>query len=153
MLTDEERNEILAEISRYPNKRAASVSALKIVQRYRGWVSDEIRDIADLLEMSVEELDGVATFFSHIYTKPLGKHLIFICDSISCWVTGYDGLREQLADRLGIRPGETSAGGQFTLIPIACLGSCDHAPAMMIDETLYAGLDPEKLDEVLRKYE
>lgn len=153
MLTDKERDEIMAEISRYPNKRAACVSALKVVQRYRGWVSDEIRDIADLLEMSVEELDGVATFFSHIYTRPLGKHLIFICDSISCWVTGYDSLREQLANRLGVRPGETSADGQFTLLPIACLGICDKAPAMMIDETLYAGLDPEKLDEVLKKYE
>ncbi len=63
----------MAEISRYPNKRAACVSALKIVQRYRGWVSDEIRDIADLLEMSVEELDGVATFFSHIYTRAPGQ--------------------------------------------------------------------------------
>jgi NADH-quinone oxidoreductase subunit E len=153
LLTDKERDEIMAEISRYPNKRAACVSALKVVQRYRGWVSDEIRDIADLLEMSVEELDGVATFFSHIYTRPLGKHLIFICDSISCWVTGYDSLREQLANRLGISPGETSADGQFTLLPIACLGICDKAPAMMIDETLYAGLDPEKLDEVLKKYE
>jgi NADH-quinone oxidoreductase subunit E len=153
LLTDEEKTEIMAEISRYPNKRAACVSALKIVQQRRGWVSDEIRDIADILEMSVEELDGVATFFSHIYTRPLGKHLIFICDSISCWVTGYDGLRERLSDRLGIRPGETTPDGQFTLIPIACLGSCDRAPAMMIDETLYSNLDPEKLEEVLGKYE
>lgn len=153
MLTDAERTELVEEISRHPYKRAACVAALKIIQRHRGWVSDEIRDIAELLEMTPEELDGVATFFSHIYTRPVGKHMIFICDSVSCWVTGYDGLRDHLTARLGIRPGETTADGQFTLMPIACLGVCDHAPAMMIDETLYTGLDPGKIDEVLKKYE
>ena len=153
MLTDEERNEIMKEIALYPNKRAACISALKIVQRHRGWVSDEIRDIAPLLEMTPAELDGVATFFSHIYTRPVGKHVIFICDSISCWVTGYDTLRDHILKRLGIKPGETSEDGQFTLLPVACLGICEYAPAMMVDETLYTGLTPEKIDDILRKYE
>lgn len=153
MLTEEERSEIIKEIGRYPNKRAACVAVLKIVQRYRGWVSDEIRDIAPLLEMTPEELDGVATFFSHIYTRPLGKHVIFICDSISCWVMGYDMLQAHLLKHLGIRPGETTADGQFTLLPIACLGLCEYAPAMMVDDALYTLLTPEKIDDILRKYE
>jgi len=153
VLTEQERSEIIKEIERYPNKRAACVSVLKVVQRHRGWVSDEIRDIAPLLDMTPEELDGVATFFSHIYTRPLGKHVIFICDSISCWVMGYDMLQAHLLKHLGIRPGETTRDGQFTLLPIACLGICEYAPAMMVDDTLYTLLTPEKIDDILRKYE
>jgi NADH-quinone oxidoreductase subunit E len=152
LLTDEERSEILKEVEHYPYKQAACVAALKIVQRHRGWLSDEVRDIAELLGMSQEELGGVATFFSQIYMKPLGKHVIFICDSISCWITGYDLLRNYLKQRLGIGPGETSEDGQFTLIPIACLGICEYAPVMMVDEVLYTKLDTEKIDEILKKY-
>jgi len=153
MLTDEERAEILREIPRHPHKRAACVEAMKIVQKYRGWVSDEIRDIAELLDMTPAEVEGVATFFSHIYTCPLGKHVIFVCDSISCWIAGYECIREYLSERLRIKPGETTADGQFTLMPIACLGICEHAPAMMIDDELYTDLNPLKIDEILKKYE
>lgn len=152
MLTDEERREIVKEIERHPHRKAASISALKIVQRHRGWISDELRDIAELLGMTPEELGGIASFFSHIYLRPPGKHIIFACDSISCWVSGYDTLREHLAKLLGIQPGETTGDGQFTLMPIACLGVCEQAPAMLIDDELYTGLNTEKIDEILRKY-
>jgi NADH-quinone oxidoreductase subunit E len=152
MLTDEERREVMKEIARHPTKRSACVSVLKLVERSRGWVSDEIHDIAELLEMTPAELEGVATFFSHIYTRPIGKHLILICDSISCWLVGYEDLRNYLATKLGIYPGETTEDGQFTLMPIACLGICEYAPAMMIDETLYTSLTMEKLDEIFEQY-
>jgi NADH-quinone oxidoreductase subunit E len=152
VLTEEEKREILKEIGQHPHKRAASIPALKIVQRHRGWLSDEIREIAGMLEMSIEELEGVASFFSHIYLRPPGKHLIFACDSISCWVSGYDTLRGHLAERLGIQPGETTADGQFTLMPIACLGVCDQAPALLIDDELYTQLNEEKIDEILKRY-
>ena len=153
MLSEEERAEILKEIQGHPYKQAACVEALKIVQRNRGWVSDEIQDLAELLDMSPAEIEGVATFFSHIYTRPLGKYVIFICDSISCWLAGHDVLREYLEKRLGIKGGETTDDEQFTLMPIACLGICEYAPAMLIDDTLYSKLTPEKIDEILRKYE
>ena len=152
MLTDEERREIVKEIERHPHGKAASITALKIVQRQRGWISDELRDIAELLGMTPEELGGIASFFSHIYLSHPGKHIIFACDSISCWISGYDTLREHLAKLLGIKPGETTADGQFTLMPIACLGVCEQAPAMLIDDELYTGLNTEKIDEILRKY-
>lgn len=152
MLTDDERREIVKEIERHPHRKAASISALKIVQRHRGWISDELRDIAELLGMTPEELGGIASFFSHIYLRPPGKHIIFACDSISCWVSGYDTLREHLAKLLGIKPGETTSDGQFTLMPIACLGVCEKSPAMLIDDELYTGLNTEKIDEILRKY-
>lgn len=153
MLSNEEREEIIKEIKRHTHKRAACVEAMKIVQRHRGWVSDEIRDIAGLLEMSHSELEGVATFFSHLYTRPIGKYVIFICDSISCWLAECDSLQDYLAERLGIRPGETTKDEQFTLMPIACLGVCERAPAMLIDDQMYTELTPEKIDDILRKYE
>lgn len=152
MLTDEERREIEEELKRFTHKQAACVEALKIVQKHRGWVSDEIGGIAELLGMTPDELDAVATFYSFIFRRPVGKHIILICDSISCWVIGYDIVREHLQKKLGISPGETTADGQFTLLPASCLGVCDHAPAMMIDDELYLDLTPHKIDSILEGY-
>ena len=152
MLTEEERRDIEREILQNERKRAAAVEVLKIVQKHRGWVSDEIHDLAGILEMTPAELDAVATFYSLIFRKPVGKHVILVCDSVSCWVMGYEKILDQLTSRLGIGLNETSADGQFTLLPVACLGACDRAPAMMIDEMLYTDLTPEKIDGILEKY-
>jgi NADH-quinone oxidoreductase subunit E len=152
MLTEEERKEIEEELRQYAQKRAACIEALKIVQRRRGWISDEIADIAEMLDMSVDELDNVATFYSLIFRRPVGRHVILICDSVSCWVTGYDIIRDHLGKRLGIGPGETTADGRFTLLPTACLGACDVAPAMMIDDVLYGNLTAEKIDDLLARH-
>ena len=153
MLTAEEKQEIEAEFPRYEQKRAVCIEAMKIVQRRRGWVSDEsLQDIAQFLEMSPDELDSVATFYNLIFRRPVGKHVILVCDSVSCWIMGYGSIREQLTNRLGVQLGETSADGRFTLLPIACLGTCDHAPALMIDNDLYRDLDSKQVDEILAKY-
>lgn len=153
MLSPEERKEIEAELPRYPHKQAVCIDAMKIVQRHRGWVSDEsIRDIAELLDMSPDDLDGVATFYNLIYRKPVGRHIILLCNSVSCWIMGYERLRQRLTERLGVRLGETTPDGRFTLLPIVCLGTCDHAPAMMIGNDLYRDLDEEKLDEILARH-
>lgn len=154
MLSEVERREIEAEMAHYEFKQAACVEALKIVQRHRGWVSDEsIRDVAAVLEMTPHELDSIATFYNLIFRHPVGRHVILLCDSVSCWIMGYPHLRQHLQTRLGLGLGETSADGQFTLLPMPCLGACDHAPTLMIDEELYGGLDSEKLDQVLELYE
>lgn len=153
MLTEEERQEIKAEMSHYERKQAACIDAMKIVQRHRGWVSDEsLQDIAEFLEMTTDELDSVATFYNTIFRRQVGEHVIMVCDSVSCWIMGYDRLCQHLQTRLGIGLGQTSADGKFTLLPIVCLGTCDHAPAMMIDDDLYRDLDPARLDEILEKY-
>jgi NADH-quinone oxidoreductase subunit E len=154
MLTGEEKLEIEAEFPKYAQKQAACVEALKIVQGHRGWVSNEaIHDLADLLKMTPDELDAVATFYNLIFREPVGKHVILLCDSISCWIMGFDHVRDQLMSRLGIRMGETTPDGRYTLLPIVCLGTCDHAPAMMIDNDTYRDLAPEKLDGILEKYQ
>ena len=150
MLTEEERLEIEAKRHQYALGAAACIDALKIVQRHRGWVSDEsIRDLAEFLGMTPDELDSVATFYNLIFRKPVGKRVILICDSVSCWIMGYDRIREHLTSRLGIRLGETSPDGEFTMLPIPCLGACDHAPTLMINDELYQDLEPPKLDQIL----
>ena len=153
MLTEEEQSEIAAEFPHYAQKRAVCIDALKIVQRHRRWVSDEdLRDIARFLEMTPDELDSVATFYNLIFRRPVGQHVIFFCNSASCWVMGCDQVRERLTARLGIQPGETTADGTFTLLPIACLGACDHAPTLMIDNELVPDVNVDQIDEVLMKY-
>ncbi len=153
MLSPEERSEIEAEAAHYPYRESVCIDALKIVQRHRGWVSDEsLRDVAEFLGMSPADLDGVATFYNLVFRKPVGRHVILLCDSVSCWILGYERIREQLMARLGVTMGGTTADGRFTLLPIVCLGACDHAPTMMIDDDLYHDLEPAKLDEILDRY-
>jgi NADH-quinone oxidoreductase subunit E len=154
MLTVDERREIEAELKHYAQKQAACIDALKIIQHHRGWVSDEgIRDLAEFLQMSPDELDSVATFYNLIFRRPVGKHVILICDSVSCWIVGYDRIREHLTARLGIGLGETSSDGQFTMLPVPCLGACDHAPALMIGQRLYEDLEPPIVDQILKSIE
>ena len=153
MLTPEERQEINAEFTRYPTRQAVCIEALKVVQRHRGWVSDEgLKDIGEALEMTPEELDAVATFYNLVFRRPVGRHVALICDSVSCWIMGYEKLRQGLTSRLAVSLGETTADNRFTVLPIVCLGVCDHAPAMMIDDDLYRDVEPPQLDELLEKY-
>ena len=146
MLTTSEKEQIEQEIRQVPVKKAACIEALKIVQHHRRWVSDEgIRDVADILDMSPEEVDSVATFYNLIFRQPVGRHIILLCDSISCYVMGFRDLHRQLVNLLGIQYGQTTPDGRFTLLPNPCLGTCDHAPALMVDNDLYRDLAPDAL--------
>ena len=155
MLSADEQREIEAELGHYERAQAAAIEALKVVQRHRGWVSDEaLSDVAPVLGLTVAELDAVATFYNIILRQPVGRHVIRICNSISCWVMGYESLHDHLLARLDLRRlGETTADGRFTLLPNVCLGCCGIAPAMMVDDDLYGELTPEKIDQVLQRYE
>jgi NADH-quinone oxidoreductase subunit E len=153
MLTDEEIREIEAEVSHYDQRQAASIEALRIVQRHRGFVSDEaLAAVAERLAMSTADLDAVATFYNLIYRKPVGRHVVLACNSISCYLLGAEGVRDHLQRRLGVSPGETTADGRFTLLPIVCLGHCDHGPTMMVDGDLHGDLNPARIDSILEKY-
>ena len=152
-LTPEEIAEIEQELGHYDRKRAACIDALKIVQRRRGWVPDDaLRGIADLLGMPVDELDAVATFYNLIYRRPVGRHVVHFCDSVSCWLMGTDAITARLRERFGVARGETDADGRFTVLPIPCLGCCDRAPAMLVDGNLHADLTPDRADDVLERY-
>ena len=154
MLSEEEKKEVFAELEASEDPRAACVEALKIVQRSRGFVADEaITDLAPILGMTTDELDSVATFYSFIFRKPVGRHAILICDSVTCWIMGYEPLLHYLKERFHIGFGETSDDNRFTLLPVSCIGACDHAPAMIVDGKMYCDLNVEKLAEILAGYE
>ncbi|NLN74690.1 MAG: NADH-quinone oxidoreductase subunit NuoE [Armatimonadetes bacterium] len=152
MLTVEECAEIKEELIHSPTPRAACVDALKVVQRHRGWIDDEaLGDVAELLGMSSAELDGVATFYNLIFRQPVGEHVILVCDSISCWLVGSESVLSALERRLGIKAGETTADGKFTLLLTVCLGHCDIAPVMMLDGEIIGNLTQEKIDDALKR--
>lgn len=153
MLSEAERKEINEELKLYPYRGAVCIDALKIVQNHRGWISDEaVADVASELGLTVDEVDGIATFYTRLYRKPVGRNVILVCDSVSCMIMGYETLYKQISDRLKIKFGETTQDGRFTLLPVSCLGDCDHAPAMMINEDHYNNLDSSKIDDILNGY-
>jgi NADH-quinone oxidoreductase subunit E len=154
MLSESEIHAIDHELSLVPHKKAAVIEALKVVQQHHGWVSDEkLDEVAAYLDMSPAEVDSVATFYNLIFRKPVGRHVILLCDSISCYVMGYKKLYEALQAHIQIRFGETTPDGRFTLLPNACLGCCDHAPALMVGEDLYSDVQVQDLETILSKYD
>ncbi len=154
MLSKQEIKEIDEAISLVPYKKAASIEELKVVQQHRHWVSDEsLKEVASYLDMSAEELDSVATFYNLIFRQPVGRHVILVCDSISCWVMGHEKIKEKLSERLQIDYGQTTKDGRFTMLPNPCLGTCDCAPAIMVGKDLYRNLSIDQLEGILSKYE
>lgn len=153
MLTEDERSQIEGELRRYPEKRAGCVDALRVVQKSRGWVTDaHVADLAPLLGMTVDELDSVASFYPFIFRKPVGRHVIYVCDGLTCWVMGYETVVGTLTSRLGISLGGTTKDDRFTLLPASCIGECDRAPAMKIDNDVYGGVSPDMIETILSKY-
>lgn len=149
-LSPQERREIDAEIAHVPYRAAVAIDALKIVQQQRGWVSDaSLRAIADYLHMSAGELDGIATFYNLIFRRPVGERVILVCDSVSCWIKGCDGLRAAISQQLGIEPGQTTSDQRYTLLPVTCLGACDKAPVMMVGDSLLENVTEAALPGIL----
>lgn len=154
MLNESEKQRIEEEANRWEQKRGALLEALRIVQKRRGWVDDKgVVDVAGALALTVDEVDGIATAYDKIYRRPVGRHVILLCDGVSCWVTGYAEILHHLRDGLGIEFGQTTADGRFTLLPVACLGACEQAPAMMVDEDLHGHLTPQGINQILARYE
>ena len=154
MLTAEERQEIDQALHAYPTRRAGCVEALKIIQRHRRWVSDEaLADLAEMLGLSPADLDSVASFYNLIFREPVGRHVILLCDSVSCWINGYAALRDHFKQRFDLQLDQTTADQRFTLLPNVCLGACDRAPVMMVDDDLHGDLVPESIDTILKSYE
>ena len=148
VLTEREIGEIEMEIDHLPDRSSAAIDALKIVQLHRGWISDQtLVAIAELLEMSAEELDGVATFYNLIYRQPVGDKVILFCDSVSCWLMDGEKVCQKIKQKLGVDFGETTEDNQYTLLPVTCLGDCDHAPAMMVGDELHHDLSVENIGE------
>ncbi|MGE5700497.1 MAG: NADH-quinone oxidoreductase subunit NuoE [Deltaproteobacteria bacterium] len=148
--SDTARRELEAILSRYPDKEAAILPALHLAQREFGYVSDEaIVYVAGLLGFTPARIEGVATFYTMYNRKPVGKYHVQVCRNISCSLMGAEHLIEHVSRKLGIRPGETTPDGRFTLSKAECLGSCGTAPVMQVNDDYHEELTEEKIDALL----
>lgn len=153
MLTDTEKRRIDEIRALYETPTAACVEAMRVVQDARGWVADEaLQDIADYLGSSPSYLESLATFYSLIFRRPVGRHVILVCDSVCCWMEGSEELTARIGEHLGVGLGETTEDGRFTLLPVVCLGACDQAPAMLIDWELHGNVEAENLSAIFALY-
>lgn len=142
--------EINGHIPCYEEKSAVSIEALKIVQKNRGWVSDEtLCAVAAFLGMSPAQLEGVASFYNRIYRRPVGRTVIHYCDSVSCWLLGADDVRDRLCRHLGVGLAEMTGDGAYTVLPIMCLGACDQAPAVLIGDRLAVNVSADTIVETV----
>ena len=152
-LTDDEIRQLDAILGHYPDKRAAAATAMRLLQARRRWLSDEaLADLGEYLGVTVAELDGIATFGNMIFRKPVGRHVVLLCDSFACWSLGYAELRTAVEAELGVGMGRTTEDGRFTLLPIVCLGACDRGPAMVVDTDLHGPVAADDLADILERY-
>ncbi|MBZ2278998.1 MAG: NADH-quinone oxidoreductase subunit NuoE [Buchnera aphidicola] len=152
-LTNEEIKEIESHKKHYENYQSLSIEALKIVQKKRGWISDPaIYAIAKILQVNPSEIEAVATFYSQIFRRPVGRNVIRYCDSVVCYITGYTKIKKTLKKILKIEIGQTTKDKRFTLLPICCLGNCDKGPTIMINDDIYSSITSGKISNVLELY-
>jgi len=144
--------EIDRHLAKYPVTRSAILPLMFIVQRERGYLDPPgVAYLANRLGLRITDIWEVATFYSMIYTKPIGKYHIQICKTLSCKIMGEPGITEHVCNRLGIKPGETTTDGKFTVSLVECLGSCGTAPMFQIGFDYYENLTKEKVDQILDK--
>ncbi|WP_445261823.1 NADH-quinone oxidoreductase subunit NuoE [Pseudomonas sp. EA_35y_Pfl2_R5] len=154
ILSEAEHAAIEHEMHHYEDPRAASIEALKLVQKARGWVPDGAADaIGEILGIPASDVEGVATFYSQIFRQPVGRHIIRVCDSMTCYVGGHESVVAEMQKQLGIGLGETTDDSRFTLLPVCCLGNCDKAPALMIDDDTFGDVQPGGVAQLLEAYQ
>ncbi|MBW2435173.1 MAG: NADH-quinone oxidoreductase subunit NuoE [Deltaproteobacteria bacterium] len=152
MLPKELEKMLKGQIAHADHPRELVVDAMLALQDHYGYLSDEaVEQVAALLGMSALEVEELATFYTFIYREPVGKYVIHVCDSLICWMDGYESIQNYLCQKLDIELGGTSADGLFTVLPVCCIGYCDRAPAMLINRKVYGPLTPEKIDQILGK--
>ena len=137
-------------LTRYPTKQAALLPVLWVAQETWGWISRETaEEVARVLDLPPSHVDGVLTFYTMYNLRPVGRHLLQVCTSISCYLAGAEGLIEQCRARLGIGLEETSKDGKFSLVEVECIAGCDKAPSIMVNDTYHEPMDEKKMGELL----
>ncbi|MGE5245740.1 MAG: NADH-quinone oxidoreductase subunit NuoE [Betaproteobacteria bacterium] len=150
--TPERRARFDAIVARYPpdRKRSAVLPALYLVQDQQGYVTaSAMRYVADLLELTPADVEDVVSYYTMFYTKPVGRFVLSVCRTLSCALLGAERVTEEICGKLGIRPGETDPTGTFTLLEVECLGACDRAPVVMVNDAWQECLQPEDASKLL----
>lgn len=151
-LSDDIRDRIRAEFPKYPDKRAATLPALHIVhEALRSVPTEAIVDIAEMLELHPAEVHDTMSFYGIFRDgdHPIGKHRLWVCRSISCMLCGSDELLAGVCRRLGVKPGETTEDGKITLEYAECLGACEGAPCVLLDDECYMNMTTESAAQIV----
>ncbi|CCB87606.1 NADH dehydrogenase [ubiquinone] flavoprotein 2,mitochondrial [Parachlamydia acanthamoebae UV-7] len=152
MLTEETRKSIIELQKRYPNKRSALIPALHLAQAEIGYLPRDIQnEVAELFDIDSNEVNAVVTFYDMFFDQPLGKHLIHVCKNLSCMLRGADGVLKKICHRLNVEPHETTADGEFTVIPSECLAACDRAPMVLVDDKVVGPISEQDVEHILEE--
>jgi NADH-quinone oxidoreductase subunit E len=152
-LSEAARSEIRRLGTLYEHRQSALLPALFVAQAEAGYLSeDALHGVADALNLPRSEVTSVASFYSLLYLKPVGRHVIQVCTNLACMLNGCRAVMERLEQTLGVGPGETSADGRFTLRAVECLAACDQAPALIVDEDRLGPVAPDEVGRVLDRY-
>ena len=150
MISEQAKQRMRELASRYPMARSAVMPSLHIAQQEEGYITDEgLRAVAEAINLTVADVESVATFYTMYYQKPQGKKIINVCTSISCYLRNCDSLVSHLEKRLGIKRGETTADGNYTLNTVECIASCSSAPALQVNGEFYENLTQESADALI----
>jgi NADH-quinone oxidoreductase E subunit len=139
-------------IMRYPpeRRRSAVLPALYLAQHQQGYVTgNAMRHIAELLGITAADVEDVVSYYTMFYTKPVGRYVVNVCRTLSCALNGAERVTEEICSKLAIAPGETDASGTFTLVEVECLGACDRAPVVMVNDAWHESLQPEDVGRLL----
>ncbi len=151
--TKEQQDRLMAVIAEHKDLEGALMPVLQLAQDIYGYLPIEVQTmIAEGLEMSLEEVFGVATFYSQFSLNPKGEYKINVCMGTACYVKGAGDLIDRITINLGIKPGEITSDGKFSLDASRCIGACGLAPVLTINEDVYGRLNPEEIDDILKKY-
>jgi NADH-quinone oxidoreductase subunit E len=150
VLSEKAKAEIVQLKGKYPDPKSALLPALEIAQQENGWLSEEVmREVGQAMDLPPTEVASVASFYTMLYTQPVGEHVIQVCTNLSCSLLGAEHIVDYISRKLGIEVGQTTPDGKFTLLTVECLGSCGTAPMMQVNETYYENLTEEKIDRIL----
>ena len=150
--TPENRTRFDTIVTRYPSdrRRSAVLPALYLVQHQQGYITaNAMRYVAGLLGITTADVEDVVSYYSMFYTKPVGTFVLSVCRTLSCALNGAERVTEEICGKLGIAPGETDASGTFTLLEVECLGACDRAPVVMVNDAWQERLKPEDAARLL----
>ncbi len=140
------------QVTEADHPREQAINVMFVVQKHYGYLTDEgLKEAAEILGITPLELEELATFYDFIYREPVGRYVIHVCDGVVCWMVHENSVFEYLCKKLAVCAGEITADGMFTVLPTACIGNCDQAPAMLVNGKFYGPLTPEKIDEILEQ--
>ncbi|MCG6878269.1 MAG: NADH-quinone oxidoreductase subunit NuoE [Deltaproteobacteria bacterium] len=150
MLPEDRKEQLQTQILESEAPREEAINVMFALQKHYGYLSDEaVAEAAHMLGMTTLEIEELATFYDFLYREPVGTYVIHVCDSAICWMYGEETVMDYLSKTLAIAPGETTADGLFTILPVCCVGYCDHAPVMLINGKPYGPLTPDAIDSIL----